>query len=161
MWRKCKCFQVTFKCNWFTRWICRWVLYKSWFHNSWTSTTTFIHWWSYKWNGWICWSICWVLKTNCSSLVISDLRNIDPSSFRAITKALTGEREGLKQLGIVLKQTMLIRKLCWRQQVLLETDRTWKATATLTLIKNIPMHLVILITHLMVLQTHREDLKLN
>ena len=42
---------------------------------------------------------------------IGSLRNIDPSDvLDRITKSLTGEREGLKQLGIVINQTELDQK---------------------------------------------------
>ena len=67
---------------------------------------------------------------------IGSLRNIDPSDvLERITKALTGEREGLKQLGIVLKQTTVDQKALsmTNKSAVGELTELERATATLTL----------------------------
>ena len=69
---------------------------------------------------------------------IGSLRNIDPSDvLERITKALTGEREGLKQLGIVLKQTTVDQKALsmTNKSAVGELTELERATATLTLIQ--------------------------
>ena len=69
---------------------------------------------------------------------IGSLRNIDPSDvLERITKSLTGEREGLKQLGIVLKQTTVDQKALTmtNKNAVSELTAMDRATATLTLIQ--------------------------
>lgn len=69
---------------------------------------------------------------------IGSLRNIDPSDvLERITKALTGEREGLKQLGIVLKQTTVDQKALsmTNKSAVSELTELERAQATLTLIQ--------------------------
>lgn len=69
---------------------------------------------------------------------IGSLRNIDPSDvLDRITKSLTGEREGLKQLGIVINQTELDQKALTmtNKNAVSELTAMDRATATLTLIQ--------------------------
>tara|TARA_X000000950_G_scaffold162700_2_gene198918 strand:- start:4024 stop:6198 length:2175 start_codon:yes stop_codon:yes gene_type:complete len=69
---------------------------------------------------------------------IGSLRNIDPSDvLERITKSLTGEREGLKQLGIVLKQTTVDQKALTmtNKSAVSELTELERAQATLTLIQ--------------------------
>ena len=69
---------------------------------------------------------------------IGSLRNIDPSDvLDRITKSLTGEREGLKQLGIVLNQTEVDQKALTltNKNAVSELTAMDRATATLTLIQ--------------------------
>jgi len=69
---------------------------------------------------------------------IGSLRNIDPSDvLDRITKSLTGEREGLKQLGIVINQTTLDQKALTmtNKNAVSELTAMDRATATLTLIQ--------------------------
>ena len=69
---------------------------------------------------------------------IGSLRNIDPSDvLDRITKSLTGEREGLKQLGIVINQTELDQKALTmtNKSAVSELTAMDRAYATLTLIQ--------------------------
>lgn len=69
---------------------------------------------------------------------IGSLRNIDPSDvLDRITKSLTGEREGLKQLGLVINQTELDQKALTmtNKNAVSELTAMDRATATLTLIQ--------------------------
>jgi hypothetical protein len=69
---------------------------------------------------------------------IGSLRNIDPSDvLDKITKSLTGEREGLKSLGLVINQTELDQKALTmtNKNAVSELTAMDRATATLTLIQ--------------------------
>ena len=69
---------------------------------------------------------------------IGSLRNKDPEMvLRAITSALTGEREQLKQLGVVLKQTDVDQRALTmtNKNAISELTSMEKAQATLTLIQ--------------------------